>query len=110
MSFIRGKAPFEAIPGSQRCTAMSKQARRQCRQLAAPGSDKCRFHGGRSLRGRQHPGYRHGARSQRGIAELRHVNRLGLAMQMLEKAETEREKRAADDFAWWVLASEPTGE
>ncbi len=43
----------------------------------------------------------------RGIAELAYVNRLGIAMRMLEKAEAEREKRAADDFAWWVLASEP---
>ena len=38
---------------------------------------------------------------------MAYVNRLGIAMRMLEKAEAEREKRAADDFAWWVLASEP---
>ena len=50
---------------------------------------------------------RDGERSQRGIAEMRSVNRPGLTMQMLEKAETEREKQAADSFAWWVLASEP---
>ena len=86
---------------------MSKQARRQCRQLAAPGSDKCRFHGGRSLRGRQHAGYRHGARSQRGIAEMAYGNRLGIAMRMLEEAVTPEERKAADQYAWQVLASEP---
>ena len=109
MPFVAGQPPYYAAP-ERRCTAMSKQARRRCRQLAATGTDKCRFHGGRSLRGRAHPAWRHGERSQRGIAEMRYVNRLGLAMQMWEKAETEREKQAANDFGWWVLASEPVGE
>ena len=106
MPFVAGQPPYYAAP-ERRCRARSKQTGEQCKQIAAPGRSVCRFHGGRSLRGRQHPGYRHGERSQRGIAEMRYVNRSGLAMQMLEKAETEREKRAANDFAWWVLASEP---
>ena len=31
---------------SNQCTAMSKQARRRCRQPAMPGGMVCRFHGG----------------------------------------------------------------
>ena len=107
MPFKPGIPPFEAIPGSQRCTAMSKQARRQCCQLAAPGSDKCRFHGGRSLRGRQHPGYRHGERSQRGRAQMRLVNRLGEALRRLERATTPEEIEAANKFAMIAILDAP---
>ena len=109
MTFKPGLPPYHAAP-ERRCRARSKQTGEQCKQLAVAGRETCHWHGGRSLRGRQHPGYRHGERSQHGIAELRFVNRLGIAMQMLERAVTEQEKRAADDFAWWVLASEPEAQ
>ena len=110
MPFIRGKAPFEAIPGSQRCTAMSKQARRQCRQLAAPGSDKCRFHGGWSPRGRQHPGYRHGGASKATRATLVWLTSIGVALKRLEQAESPDELTAAKRFVMILMLDQPVGE
>ena len=107
MTFQPGKAPFEVYGEDRRCCAKSKQAHRRCRQLAAPGSDKCRYHGGWSLRGRDHPGFRHGERSQQGRAEMVVVNSLGRAMQMLDRAETPEEIRVAGEFARNAMATKP---
>ena len=110
MPFIRGKAPFEAIPGSDRCSANSKQTRRQCGQIAAPGSDKCRFHGGWSLRGGQHPAFRHGNATKATRARLKWLTSLGKALEMLHRAETPEQIKAAKRFAFIAMLSEPVVE
>lgn len=38
---------------SNQCTAMSKQAKRRCKQPAIPGGTVCRFHGGAAPQVRQ---------------------------------------------------------
>ena len=43
-----------------RCTAKSKTTGEQCRQQAINGSTKCYYHGGRSLRGTEHPNFKTG--------------------------------------------------
>ncbi len=105
--FQPGKAPFEIIGEHRRCTAMSKQARRRCRQLTAPGSDKCRFHGGRSLRGKDHPGYVHGDETQAARARAVWWNAVGRAVMKINRARTPAEKRAAATFTFEVFAREP---
>lgn len=42
-----------------RCTATAKSTGEQCGQPAGP-SGKCRFHGDRSKKGKDHPGFKHG--------------------------------------------------
>lgn len=42
------------------CDAKAKTSGKRCRNGAVPGRKKCRFHGGKSLAGPAHPGYRHG--------------------------------------------------
>lgn len=42
-----------------------------CRQPVVPGRSRCHYHGGASLRGRDHPRYRHGGRTQEAIAQRR---------------------------------------
>ena len=110
MPFKPGIPPFEAIPDSRRCAAMSKQARRQCRQLAAPGLDKCRFHGGWSVRGRQHPGYRHGGASKATRATLKWLTLIGVALKRLEQAKSPDELTAAKRFVMILMLDQPVGE
>ena len=109
MPFIRGKAPFEAIPDSRRCAAMSKQARRRCRQIASPGRTVCKWHGGRSLRGRQHPGYRHGGASKATRATLKWLTSLGVALKWLEQAKSPDEFKAAKRFVLILMLDQPVG-
>jgi len=110
MPFQPGLPPFAAIPGSNRCTATAKQTRRQCGQIAAPGSDKCRFHGGWSPRGRQHPGYRHGGASKATRATLVWLTSLGVALKRLEQAKSPDELKAAKRFVMILMLDQPVGE
>ena len=107
MPFQPGKRPYEVLGEHRRCTAMSKQARRRCRQMAAPGSDKCRYHGGWSLRGKEHPAYEHGNATKQARARMAWLNSLGVAMRKLDRARTPAQIRKANEFAWKVLADEP---
>lgn len=43
-----------------RCGATAKTTGEQCGQPAEGEHGKCRFHGGNSKRGREHPGFKHG--------------------------------------------------
>jgi hypothetical protein len=88
MVFQPGKAPYEVYGEDRRCSAMSKQARRRCRQLAAPGRSVCRFHGGASLRGKDHPAYEHGDATQAARAHMAWLNTLGAAMRKFDRAKT----------------------
>jgi hypothetical protein len=106
MTFKHGVPPYSVAP-DRRCKAKSKQTGERCKQLAVAGREVCHWHGGASLSGRQHPGYRHGEHSKRGRAELAYVNRLGKALEKLEKAATQREIREAVEFTRHALASEP---
>ena len=107
MTFQPGKAPFEVYGEQLRCSAMSKQARRRCRQLAAPGRSVCRFHGGWSLRGKNHPAYQDGEATKQARAYTAWIGSLGAAMQKFDRARTPAQWAKADDFAWTVLASKP---
>ncbi len=107
MQFQPGKAPFEVIGEHRRCTAMSKQARRRCRQLAAPSSDKCRFHGGWSPRGEDHPGYVHGDATQAARTKTIWFNAMGRVIGGLNRARTPAEEKKAVAFARDVLARNP---
>lgn len=59
------------------------------------------------MRGKGHPGYRHGEATKAARAEMKQVNRLGRAMQMLDRASTPGEIRAAVEFARNAMAREP---
>ena len=107
MVFQPGKAPYEVYGEHRRCTAMSKQARRRCRQLAAPSSDKCRYHGGWSLRGKDHPAYEHGGATKATRATLKWMTSLGTAMRKFDRARTPAQMAKANEFAWAVIASKP---
>jgi hypothetical protein len=50
-------------PGFQRCKAKNRQGNR-CKQPVEPGMEVCRFHGGKSLKGRAHPNFKHGRYSR----------------------------------------------
>lgn len=43
-----------------KCDAKSKTTGKRCKNSAAQGRKKCRFHGGKSLAGPAHPSYKHG--------------------------------------------------
>ena len=107
MVFQLGQAPYEVYGEQLRCTGISKQARRRCRQLAAPGSDKCRYHGGWSLRGKDHPAYEHGDATKQARAKLVWMTSLGTALRRDDRARTPAERRMALEFMWNVLASKP---
>ncbi len=49
---------------AERCTATSKSTGVQCRQPACEGNTKCRYHGGKNLRGIASPSYIHGRYSK----------------------------------------------
>ncbi len=106
MPFVAGQPPYYAAP-ERRCRARSKQTGEQCKQLAVAGRETCHWHGGKSLRGRQHPAYKHGERSQRGRAQMRLVNRLGEALRRLERATTPEEIEAANKFAMIAMLDAP---
>ncbi len=86
---------------------MSKQASRRCRQLTASGSDKCRFHGGWSLRGSEHPGFKNGEATKYSRAVSVWITSLGKAAKMLERADTPEKEEVAIRFASMVLANKP---
>ena len=48
---------FEPYDAHHRCQALSKQRRKQCGRAAAIGKRTCKFHGGASLVGPDHPRY-----------------------------------------------------
>jgi hypothetical protein len=48
----------------QQCTAKSKHTQERCKNPAISGRTTCKFHGGRSLRGVNHPNYKHGKRAK----------------------------------------------
>src|SRR5262249_13022945 len=60
----RGDGPHEPLTTSRRCTARSKTSGQQCKNPAVLPTDKCRIHGGLSLRGVAHPQYKNGAHSK----------------------------------------------
>ena len=109
MVFQPGKAPYEVYGEDRRCTAMSKQAKRRCRQLAAPASDKCRFHGGWSLKGKDHPAYEHGGATKQARAKLAWMTSLGTALRRDDRARTPKEIERAVEYMWKVLDSRPDG-
>lgn len=49
--------------GFVRCKAKNRKGT-QCRQPVEPGMEVCRFHGGKSLKGRAHPNFKHGRYSK----------------------------------------------
>ncbi|MCD9187201.1 MAG: hypothetical protein LUM44_12260 [Pyrinomonadaceae bacterium] len=49
-----------SFKNNRKCNAQSKRTRQKCRNIAVSGSSKCRFHGGKSLRGIAHPNFKSG--------------------------------------------------
>lgn len=43
------------------CDAIAKHSKERCKQPACQGSTKCRYHGGKSLRGAAHPNFKDGS-------------------------------------------------
>jgi len=52
------------------CTAKSKRSGQQCRRHASLGRHVCRMHGAASLRGTEHPNWRHGLTAKHWPEEL----------------------------------------
>jgi hypothetical protein len=50
--------------GPQRCNATAKSTGKQCGRPVVPPTSKCRYHGGKSLRGIAHPRYTNGMHSK----------------------------------------------
>jgi hypothetical protein len=46
------------------CTGHKRRTGERCRAIAVKGTTKCKFHGGRSLRGVGHPSFQHGRYSK----------------------------------------------
>ena len=107
MKFQPGKPAFEAIAGSHRCAATAKQTGQRCRQIASPGRAVCRFHGGASLRGREHPNYQHGDATQAARAMAIWFNTMARVVGRLNRARTPAEEKKAVAFAYEVLARQP---
>jgi hypothetical protein len=61
----------------RQCTAHSKRTGERCRNYALKDRSVCKFHGGRSRRGVDHPNFRHGLRVKNtpGLALARLLNR-----------------------------------
>lgn len=53
-----------------RCTAKAKGTGKRCKFPAVKDGDKCRYHGGLSLKGRASPTYKHGLYSKYARKEL----------------------------------------
>lgn len=79
--------PSLRLHGAKQCRARSKKSGNQCLNLAAFGMPTCRMHGARrshsTLRGADHPSYRHGketleSKAMRSIklSDLRALERL----------------------------------
>ena len=63
------QAALDAANAAPRCGAKRRDGG-SCRKAAlANGSGRCRLHGGASLRGKDHPGFKHGERSKEAIEE-----------------------------------------
>ncbi len=83
-----------------------------CRELdlARKGVRVCKWHGGWSVRGRQHPGYRHGGASKSTRATLKWLTLIGVALKRLEQAESPDELTAAKRFVMILMLDQPVGE
>ena len=60
----------DPMDDSRRCTATSKRSGLRCKRFASVGREVCSVHGGKSLRGVSHPGFRHGRYSKALPARL----------------------------------------
>lgn len=49
-----------ALKDAKQCNAKAKSTGNQCQLPAITGSDKCRLHGGKSLKGESSPSFKHG--------------------------------------------------
>ncbi len=107
MKFRPGKPAFEAIAGSRRCSARSKQSGERCRQIAVSARTVCYWHGGRSPRGENHPAYEHGEATLEARARAVWWNAVGRAVMKLNRARTPAQKKAAAAFTYEVFAREP---
>ena len=55
---------------ARKCNATSKRTGEQCKANAVTGSDKCRHHGGKSLKGTASPRFKHGRDSRYTLVRL----------------------------------------
>lgn len=62
------------------CTAKTKTTGGKCKNRALAPTTKCKFHGGKSLRGPAHPRYKDGTNSQLALAIPKHMRETFLAI------------------------------
>lgn len=60
---------------SQKCGAKNRQGN-PCKRPVTPGRNRCHLHGGKSLRGKDHPAYKHGYYSKESKAYRRMLRAL----------------------------------
>ena len=60
------------------------------------------------MRGRDHPAFRHGGASKANREVLKWITFLGKAAEMLHRAETPEQFKAAKRFAFIAMLDEPT--
>lgn len=56
--------PLRTINPALQCTAKAKNTGQRCMQPIVPGMTKCRYHGGKSLKGPDQPNWKHGRYSK----------------------------------------------
>jgi hypothetical protein len=82
-----------------RCGARTR-ARTPCRRPPAKGRTRCKLHGGKSLRGRSHPRFKHGRYSKFTLEGRRRIEE---AERRRRERETRRENRyVSDRYEYWV--------
>jgi hypothetical protein len=82
--FCPGIPAFDAVAGSCRCSATSKQTGRRCRQIAVFGKNVCHWHGGRTPSGATCVHYCHGQRTKAAEQESKDLTQLARLMRLVE--------------------------
>ena len=84
MPFCPGIPAFDAVAGSCRCSATSKQTGRRCRQIAVFGKSVCHWHGGKTPSGPASVHFRYGGRTKAADQQSKDLTQLGRLLRMVE--------------------------
>ena len=70
--------PTQRLRDSPRCTATAKSTRQRCRNPSKQNWNVCRLHGagGGAPRGKAHPNYKHGMRTNEWTETRKQINEL----------------------------------
>jgi len=79
-------AGMKAIQNHPRCDALARTTGKPCKKPAM-ANGRCRNHGGKSLKGKNSPSYKHGMRTKEGVALRKKVKEIhAILNRMLKEA------------------------